>query len=89
MCPVAAVGRHRQGSAAGVDSAAPAVELRAAGVAAEAAADVAADWDAQPAAWAVVVADAADAAAAADASNNRGARTKDGLHNSVPNNRRD
>jgi hypothetical protein len=62
------------------------VELPAAAVGA-AGAVVAADLDAQQAAWAAVV--AADVAAEADASSNRGAHTKGDPHSSVPNSRRD
>jgi hypothetical protein len=88
-CPAAAVDHHRPDWAAGVDSDARAVGSPAAGVAGEAAVDVAEGWGAPPAAWAAAVAGAADAAAAADASNNRGAHTKAGPHSSDPNNRRD
>jgi hypothetical protein len=75
-------------SAAAADSGGPgSVESPAAAVLAAAGADVAADLDARQVVWAAVV--AADEAASADASSNRGAHTKGDPDNSVPNNRRD
>jgi hypothetical protein len=89
-----AVSAASRGQAACLDSAAAAdsggpgsVESPAAAVLAAAGADVAADLDARQAVWAAVV--AADEAASADASSNRGAHTKGDSDNSVPNNRRD
>ena len=76
------------GSAAAADSGGRgSVESPAAGVVAAAGAAVAADWDALRVAWVAVA--AADAAALAGASSNRGAHTRGGPHSSVPNSRRD
>jgi hypothetical protein len=76
------------GSAAAADSGGRgSVESPAAGVVAAAGAAVGADLDALRAAWVGVA--AADAAEVADASNSRGARTKDDPHSNDPNSRRD
>jgi hypothetical protein len=88
-CPAAPAVRHYPGWGAAADSDGPAVESLAAGVVAAAVEDAAADWGAPPAAWVAAVAAAVDVGAAAGASSNRGAHTKGGPRNSVPNSRRD
>jgi hypothetical protein len=65
------------------------VESPAAGDVAAAGAAVGADLDALRAAWVARARVAVDAAAAAGASSNRGAHTKDDPHSSDPNSRRD